>query len=160
MSEATEKQDKPSKPSAKAQALAARLMAVQAVYQASQNDQSIRDAAKEYINHRVGMEIEGEVMVEPDKILYQKIVTGVDERESDLLEVVSHHFGPEKQKSEPLITAILLCGTLELMAHDDVDSPIIINDYLNVAHAFFEQSEVGLLNGVLDAVAKSLRDLA
>ena len=58
---------------------------------------------------------------------------------------------------EPLLSAILICGTYELLAHGEIDAPIIIADYLHVTHGFFEGSESKLVNGVLDALAKELR---
>jgi N utilization substance protein B len=58
---------------------------------------------------------------------------------------------------EPLLTAILVCGTYELLAHPEIDAPIIISDYLHVTHGFFEGSESKLVNGILDALAKEVR---
>lgn len=136
----------------------ARLLAVQAVYQASLNEQSLESVSAEYLEHRISMEVEGEEMAEPDKALFSKIVSGVAERKSDLGGVIATHTKERGQKFEPLIKAILMCASFELLAHVDVDAPIIINDYLNVAHAYFDKGEVGLINGILDNVAKAVRD--
>lgn len=65
---------------------------------------------------------------------------------------------PPEKKMEPLLKSILLCGICELLEHQDIDSPIIINDYLNVTHAFYEQQQVNFVNGVLGKVASILRD--
>lgn len=68
----------------------------------------------------------------------------------------------EKTKSsmeiEPLLRSVLLCGVSELLNHTEIDAPLIVNDYLNVTHEFYEKSQVSLVNGVLDAVAKAVRD--
>jgi N utilization substance protein B len=144
--------------SAKSKALSARLMAVQAVYQASLNEQDLRSAAQEYLEHRVSMHVEGEEIVEPDSVLFKKIVSGVAERREDLGGVIQANAKNGGAGFEALIKAILMCGSYELLAHTKIDAPIIINDYLNVAHGFFNESEVGLVNGILDKVAKSLRD--
>lgn len=144
--------------SAKASALSARLMAVQAVYQAMLNEQKITDAGKEYLKHRVNMMVEGEEMVEPDRKLVTMVVRGVEERFEDLKSLLEHHLSEKSHMPEPLIQAILVCGFYEMLENNDVDVPIIINDYLNVAHGFFGKGEVGLINGILDSAAKGIRD--
>ena len=64
--------------------------------------------------------------------------------------------GPEIRDFEPLLKAILICGVAEILANK-VDSPIIINDYLNVAHGFYGQGEVNLVNAILDSVVSALK---
>jgi N utilization substance protein B len=58
---------------------------------------------------------------------------------------------------EPLLQYILLSASYELMAHSDIDSPIIIADYLDVTHAFFDGGEAKLVNGILDRVKSAFR---
>lgn len=143
------------KPSSKAKALSARLSAVQALYQVSQNKQPIRAVYEEYILHRSDMEVDGEKLVPPDGALLKKILFGVDERLPELDAIVDANLmrdGAERTV-EPLMRSILVCGTYELLVHE-VDSPIVINDYLNVAHTFYNQGEVSLINGVLDAISQ------
>jgi len=142
----------------KAKALSARLLASQAVYQADLNAQPIADVAAEYLEHRMSMTVEGEELVEADRELFTKIMRGTEERGSDLSEILKANTKNEGARLEPLIKAVLLCASYELLAHHDIDAPIIINDYLNVAHSFFESGEVSLINGVLDAVSKVVRD--
>jgi N utilization substance protein B len=146
-----------SKPSAKVMKASARLLAVQAVYQASLNEQSLTSAAAEYLEYRTGMDIDGEELVAPNKALFTAIVQGVEERRVDLGHVISTHMKNGGERSEILLKSLLMCASYELLAHGDVDTPVILNDYLNVAHAFFEKGEVSLVNGVLDNVAKALR---
>ncbi len=141
-----------------AQNLSARLLAAQAVYQADLNAQKLSEVASEYLAHRIGMEVEGEELVAADKALFTKIMRGVEERGGDLAGILKANTKDGGQRLEPLIKAILICAAYELLAHHDIDSPIIINDYLNVGHSFFESGEVSLINGVLDAVSKVLRD--
>lgn len=141
--------------SSKSRALAARLNAVQALYQAAQNKQSIRTVLDEYLTHRAGMEVEGEALVKPDGVLLKKILFGVEERRPELDSIIDAHLKKDAQdrEVEPLLRSILICGAYELFLQD-IDSPIIINDYLNVGHSFYERSEVALLNGVLDAISR------
>lgn len=135
---------------------AARLTAVQAIYQMDNNNQRSADVLREFVDHRIGVEVDGEQVVAADLDLLSGIVTGLETRRSDIEGMVSGALG-EKQKPEALLMNILLCGTYELMAHNDIDAPIIISDYVDVAHAFYEGKEPGLVNAVLDRLAKDLR---
>ncbi|MCB9983154.1 MAG: transcription antitermination protein NusB [Rhodospirillales bacterium] len=140
--------------SPKAKALSARLSAVQALYQMSQNEQSVRVVLDDYLHSRSGMEIDGQRLIAPDGALLKKILFGVDERRTELEAVIDANLKKDAQDRdvEPLLRAILVCGAYELLVQD-IDKAIIINDYLNVAHGFYERSEVALVNGVLDSVA-------
>ncbi len=138
--------------------MSARLLAVQAVYQSSLNEQALKDAAQEYLDHRIGMHVEEEEIVEPDRALFAKIMNGVSERKKDLGQVIGANLNVSGERTDPLLKSILMCAAYELLAHQDIDSPIIINDYLNVTHAFFDKSEAGLINGVLDKVSAAFRD--
>lgn len=146
---------KPSAEGAHAKALSARLRAVQGLYQADYNKQSTRAVLDEFLRHRTEMDVDGEPLVVPDGALLKKILYGVDERRQELEEIVSANLkkDAEDRVVEPLLRAILICGAYELLVQD-LDSPIIINDYLNVAHSFYERGEVALVNGVLDSIAK------
>jgi N utilization substance protein B len=59
--------------------------------------------------------------------------------------------------SEPLLMAILLCGAFELLDNQEVDAPVILSDYLNVTHAFYEQGESRLVNAILDSIKAVIR---
>lgn len=145
--------------SPKAQALSARLLAVQALYQMKQNKQPVKVVYDEYIKHRSEQEVDGQKLVSPDGKLFKHILYGVEERFVELDSVIKANLKKDASDRvvEPLLFSVLVCGAYELLAHSDVDAPIIINDYLNVAHAFFEKNEVALVNGVLDSVAKVFR---
>lgn len=142
------------KPSSKAKQLSARLSAVQAVYQSSQNKQSLRALYEEYLKYRSAMEVDGEALVPPDGVLLKKILYGVEERKPELQAIVEANLKKDdvNRAVEPLLQAVLMCGCYELLIKDS-DSPIIINDYLNVAHTFYGRGEVALINGVLDSIA-------
>lgn len=144
--------------SAKAKALSARLMAVQAVHQNMHNQKPVKTLLNEYLNKRTAMEVEGETLVEPDGSLLQSIVLGVDERFTDIQDII-YGFRDNKNKDlDPLLQSLLLCGFYEILVRQEIDAPIIINDYLNVAHGFFEQGEVKLINALLDQAAKQLQN--
>lgn len=152
-----------SKPSAIAMRNSARLMAVQAVYQMSVNRKEPAFVVDEYIFHRKGEVIDGVEMVAPDVRLFTSIVLGVSERLEDLSGII-HSNRPQKDEEnavvstlEPLLMAVLLCGVYELMAHKDVDVPIIISTYVDVTKAFFAGNEPRLVNGLLDSARKVIR---
>ena len=149
--------------SLKARKTAARLFAVQAVYQAIQNKEPPSKLHDEFITYRIGMNlddtIEGGNMVAPDQPLFRDILAGVTERWGDLQQIIQPRL-KVSNTVEPLLTAILVCGTYELMAHHDIDAPIIISDYINITGSFFEASEPKLVNAVLDALSKELRSAA
>jgi len=145
--------------SPKAQALSARLLAVQALYQMKQNKQPVKVVYDEYIKHRSEPEVDGQKLVTPDGQLFKKILYGVEERFVELDSVIQANLKKDASDRvvEPLLYAVLICGAYELLAHSEIDAPILINDYLNVGHAFFEKNEVALVNGVLDSVQKVFR---
>ncbi|MCC6598912.1 MAG: transcription antitermination protein NusB [Alphaproteobacteria bacterium] len=156
MSNDENKQETPVRQSSrKVSALSARLCAVQALYQVWQNKQPIRAVYDEYLHYRSDMVVDGEALVPPDGALLKKILYGVDERAQELEAIVDANLRRDAADRgvEPLLKAMLTCGAFELLI-GEVDSPIIINDYLNVAHAFYERGEVALVNGVLDSIAK------
>jgi N utilization substance protein B len=143
--------------SAKAKNLSARLFAVQALYQAVQNKQRLPKVAEEFLSTRVGMEVDGEKMVAPDGALFRSILEAVDDRGEDLENLVNANIKSENKDVGMLLKAILTCASAELLTNPNADAPVIINDYLNVAHGFYDSGETKLINAVLDAVAKEVR---
>jgi N utilization substance protein B len=141
---------------------AARLLAVQAVYQMHKNAQDAKTVVREFLEHRAGRDVEGDgdVMVSPDEAHFSALVQGVEEHIAQLDEMVTKNRGKAEgaQKTEPLLHAIFLCGAYELMMKQDIDFPVIISDYMHVTHAFFDESEEKLVNAVLDSVRKTVRD--
>lgn len=137
---------------------AARLAAVQALYEKSQNGREINDLIDDYLRKRSGIQVEDGPTMPFDSVLFKQILTGAYDRSEDVASVISAHLG--EKDIEPLMKSVLLAGGYELLAHQDIDFPIIINDYLNVTHSFYDQSETGLINGVLDNMAKTFRNPA
>lgn len=145
--------------SKKARAAAARLAAVQAVYQMMMNEQQANTVISEYKLHRLGEEVDGEEMVTPDGGLFQHIVSGVDSRMNALEDMIAAALqkNGKSKPAEPLLNAILLCGAFEMLGSLDIDPPLIVSDYLNVTHAFYETGESKLVHAVLDAVKAAVR---
>jgi N utilization substance protein B len=144
--------------SPKARKTAARLAAVQVLYQMRLNNQDAKSAVKEYISHRSGFNLDGDVLVPADEELLGDIVMGVNDRWSDVDQMVSAALAAGKKgEVETLLESILRAGAYELLAHGKIDTGIIINDYMNVTNGFYDGPEVKLVNGVLDKIAKTVR---
>ncbi|MGH1455497.1 MAG: transcription antitermination protein NusB [Alphaproteobacteria bacterium] len=158
--------------------LSARLMAVQAYYQISQNAKPIRMVVEEYLKNPQCIDIDGEDLPKPHGGLFKRILFSVDERGAEVEAIIKAHVpskaiivksGDEDENSdepmstpaakeiEPLLKSILICGATEILAHDDIDSALIIDDYLNVTHAYYEKQQASLVNGILDKVSKLVR---
>lgn len=143
------------KPSKNARLISARMTAVQSIYQMAISDVDARSAYQDYVENRMGKEQEGDNYVPANLELLSKIILGVDEKRDVIRDMVLGALNG--QKPEPLLQAILFCGIYELIDNVDVDAPVIINDYVNVTHGFFDQSEADLINAILDRQAKNLR---
>ena len=146
---------KPRKPSKKARLIAARITAVQCLYQMAISGMTEREAYQDYVERRMGKEMEGDDYVPADLELLSKILTGVSDNRKALNDMTTGAL--KTKKPEPLLQSIMFCGLYELMAHGEVDTPVIINDYVNVTHGFFDQNGADLVNAVLDRQAKNLR---
>lgn len=146
--------------------LSARMLAVQATYQVLQSGARIPDIIREYLDNRIEMELDEGKMVRPDGSLFKSILTHLYDRMAEIDEIMKGHMQaknivPEaevvQKEPEPLLRAVLYCGIAEILCHGDVDKALIINDYVDVCHTFYEKGQTGLVNGVLDAVASTLR---
>lgn len=140
---------------------AARLAAVQALYQLKSNEELVPFLIEEYRQHRLGKAIDDVQTITPDSNLFERILRGVTQHEATVQEMLASAISKGGQAravpSEPLLNAILSCGAYELMSHQDIDAPILIDDYLHVTHAFYDQGEHKLVNAVLDRVKKMTR---
>jgi transcription antitermination protein NusB len=141
--------------SKKARMSAARLAAVQALYRMMLNRDTATTVIREFAAYRFNEKIDDEDMVLPDGILFERIVKGLDMRRGEVELLVTERLGD--RVPEPLLMSVLLCGAYELLAHTDIDAPIIIADYLHVTKAFYDKSEAGLVNAVLDALRPLVR---
>lgn len=153
--------------SAKAKRKAARLAAVQALYQLDVNDtpinaKTVEALLIEFIEHRLGQEVdegEGEKFIAADQQLFADIVRGACRRRADVDALVSGALDPRHalDRLEAPLRAILRAGASELSGNPAAHSRIIISEYLDVAHAFYAGREPGMVNAVLDKAAKAAR---
>lgn len=142
--------------------MAARILAVQASYQNSQNKKPVAQVIEEYLKNRVALDIgdnEG-ILPKPDKSLFTKIMRGLEENSVNSIELVNANLQKSSGRDgmEPLLYAVMVCGTSELLNHQGVDQPLIINDYVNVTYCFYEKPQASIVNAVLDKIAKTLKE--
>jgi transcription antitermination protein NusB len=137
----------------------ARLAAVQALYQIDVSGAQPSRVIAEFVKHRLGRDIDGDNYGEADIALFSDIVEGTVARQAELDQAISAVLMPEwpLERLETVLRAILRAGAWELSARVDVPARVAISEYLDVAHAFFDGKEPGLVNGVLDRLAHALR---
>jgi len=138
---------------------AARLAAVQALYQNHMEGTALARLLDEFHQHRLGREIEDEQYAEAEVEFFDDVVSGTVAREAEIDELLGRHLaqGWSLARLDKTMLQILRCGTYELVARADVPKAAAISEYVDVAKAFFESREAKFVNGVLDAVAKEVR---
>ena len=138
---------------------AARLAAVQALYQHDMEATRLASLLDEFHRHRLGATIEEAQYAEAETAFFDDIVKGVLARRDEIDELLSGKLadGWKLERLDKAMLQILRCGTYELIARADVPTGTVINEYLDVAHAFFDAREAKFVNGMLDAVAKAVR---
>jgi N utilization substance protein B len=138
---------------------AARLAAVQALYQQEMEGTPRRRLLKEFHDHRLGATIEDEQYHEAEIDFFDDIVAGADARKSEIDQAIAGKLatGWSLGRLDRPMRAILRAGTYELIARPDVPVGTVISEYVDVAHAFYEKRESGFVNGLLDAIAKEVR---
>jgi len=138
---------------------AARLAAVQALYQYEMEGTRLPQLLDEFHRHRLGAEIEDDLYAPADVAFFDDVVRGaiarLDEIDARLGEKLAS--GWTIERLDRTLLQILRAGTYELMVRADVPTRAAISEYVDVAHAFFEDREAKFVNGVLDAVAKAVR---
>ena len=147
------------KGSAIARRSAARLVAVQSVYQMLHLGLTADDVVDDYLHHRLGLEEDGELYVAADTAMLRDIVQGVAAQQDHLSGMLTEALKPahEWARTDVLIQANLLCGAYELLTQVATPSGIIVNDYLEVTKAFYDPPIPGLVHAVLDRISKVLR---
>ncbi|MFM6933091.1 MAG: transcription antitermination factor NusB [Novosphingobium sp.] len=138
---------------------AARLAAVQALYQHTMEDTRLPRLLDEFHQHRLGAEIEDMQFEEAETQFFDDVVSGTIARRDEIDALLSERLaeGWSLERLDRTMLQILRAGTYELMARADVPTGSVISEYLDVAHAFFDKREAKFVNGVLDAVAKAVR---
>lgn len=142
-----------------AQRSAARLAAVQALYQMEIGGSALPAILSEYESHWIGREVEGEQYREAEAAYFRDIVSGVlrEQRTLDpLVDDVLARGWPLK-RVEAILRAVLRAGAYELAHRPDVPARAVVSEYVDVAGAFLDREETGMVNAVLDQLARRAR---
>ncbi len=138
---------------------AARLAAVQALYQRHMEGTPTAKLLDEFHQHRLGKEIEEDQYADAEVEFFDDVVSGVIARDEEIDTLVASKLaeGWTLVRLDKTMVQILRCGTYELLARADVPKATAISEYVDVAHAFFDEREAKFVNGVLDAIGKEVR---
>jgi len=138
---------------------AARLAAVQALYQMETAGLGVEATIAEFKDFRLGGEIEGEKLHAADAAFFADILRGAVETQKKLDPYLQSQLaeGWRLSRLDATVRAILRAGLYEMIRRPDVPYKVVINEYVDVARAFFDGDEPGFINAVLDAAAKAAR---
>ena len=138
---------------------AARLAAVQALYQHDMEGTPLPALLHEFHQHRLGATIEGVEYAEAEVDFFDDLVKGTRVRQPEIDAAIASRLsaGWKLERLDKPMKALLRVGTYELLARADVPTGAVITEYVDVAHAFYDRREAGFVNGLLDAVAKDVR---
>ncbi len=138
---------------------AARLAAVQALYQFQMEKTPLARLLDEFHQHRLGREIEDVHYADAEIAFFDDLVRGAIARAEEIDATITSKLaeGWSIARLDKTMVQILRVGTYELLARADVPTAAAISEYVDVAHAFFEEREAKFVNGLLDAVAKQVR---
>ncbi|WP_417309941.1 transcription antitermination factor NusB [Devosia sp.] len=135
---------------------AARLAAVQALYQMDVGLQTLEETLAQFSAVHLKREIEGEEYLPADADFFRQIVSGVIKAQLEVDPAVDAALqdGWPMVRIDATLRAILRAGAFELLRRQDIPARVVITEYVDVAKAFFEDDAWRMVNGVLDAIAR------
>jgi N utilization substance protein B len=138
---------------------AARLAAVQALYQMDMTAIDLNQVITEFEAHRLGKEIEGFQYHGAEGAFFRDLVEGVVREQLRIDPLVDRHLaeGWRLNRLDSILRAILRAGAYEILMREDVPSRVAITEYVDLAHAFFGGDEPKVVNGILDKLAREIR---
>ena len=139
---------------------AARLAAVQALYQMEMSGTGVETIIREFSEHRLGREIDGELMERADEKFFADILRGTVEAQGKLDPYLERNLaqGWTLKRLDATARAILRAGLYEMIRRVDVPFRVVIDEYLEIANAFFDDDEPKFINGLLDKAAHEARN--
>ena len=138
---------------------AARLAAVQALYQQEMESTPVAVLLHEFHQHRLGATIDGVEYADAEVDFFDDVVKGADARRGELDTLIAAKLaeGWSLARLDKPMKAILRAGAYELAARADVPAATVISEYVDVAKAFYDKRETSFVNGLLDSIAKEVR---
>jgi N utilization substance protein B len=138
---------------------AARLAAVQALYQMDMTGAGLNEILAQFECHWLGREVEGEQYLPAEAAFFRDIVSGVIDVQRDLdprIDAALEATWPLK-RIEAILRSVLRAGAYELQKRTDIPARVVVSEYVDVAHAFVDKTETGMVNAVLDRLARNVR---
>ena len=138
---------------------AARLAAVQALYQMELSSHGADAVVREFLRHRFGDQVDDNLIANADPAFFGQIVRGVTDERDELDDMVAAVLSADLgvDRLETVLKVVLRAGAYELSSCLDVPVRVIISEYVDIADAYFGSRETGLANAVLDRIARALR---
>lgn len=138
---------------------AARLAAVQALYQMDIAGAGLNDIFAEFESHWLGSEVEGETYLPAEAAFFRDVVSGVVRDQTRLDPLVDDALakGWPLKRVDAIIRAVMRAGAYELQHRKDVPARVVVTEYVDVANAFVDREETGMVNAVLDQLARRFR---
>ena len=143
----------------------ARLAAVQALYQMEAGGAGVEAVIREFADHRFGRSLpgdgaEGPALADADEGFFAEIVRGVVSHQAALDGAIRIRLAKnwKLERLDATARAILRAGAYELIRREDVPTEVVIDEYVDIANAFFEGPEPGFINAALDGVARDERE--
>jgi N utilization substance protein B len=138
---------------------AARLAAVQALYQMELTEKGVKETSAEFESFWIGNEIEGEQYKSAEIAFFRDVLNGVLEDQHPIDRLIDKTLvdGWPLARVDAVMRAILRAGAYELRRRKDIPARVVIKEYVDVAGAFFGRDEAGMINAVLDALARTCR---
>jgi N utilization substance protein B len=138
---------------------AARLAAVQALYQMDLAGTGLNEILTEFEGHWLGGDVEGAQYLPAEAAFFRDIVGGVvrEQRSLDPQIDAALASGWPLKRVEAVLRAVLRAGAYELSCRRDVPARVVMSEYVDVASAFVDKDETGMINAVLDQLARALR---
>ncbi len=139
---------------------AARLAAVQAIYQLEMTDATTGSVIDEFVGHRLGLaDVEASRGTKANETLFKELVRGVEIRSDEVRRVVEPLLANDwtYDRLDVILRCILRLGTFEMLSRVEIPAKVIIGEYVGLADAFFSGSEPGVVNSILDRVARKTR---
>lgn len=138
---------------------AARLAAVQALYQMDVTGKGVNEAQAEFEAHWIGREVEGDQYKPAEVAFFRDVLNGVLADQGPLDRAIDKTLaeGWPLARIESVMRAVLRAGAYELKKRKDIPARVVITEYVDVAGAFFARDEAGVVNAVLDRLARAFR---
>lgn len=119
----------------------------------------LSDVVAEFEAHRLGQEVEGEQYCQAEAQFFRDLVEGVVREQRRLDPMIDQQLaeGWRLTRVDSILRAVLRAGAYELLLRDDVPARVVINEYVDIAHAFFGEDEPKVVNGILDRLGQRAR---